>query len=278
MAFSRALADSDIYQFGFGRPAQLIFGSTFLEAQPHVSQDGRRIVFSARRFDRGEIWVAQADGSNPQQLTRGPGIAQASPSWSPDGRQIAFDSFTDDLHFHVWLIDADGGTPRQLTAQAGNQSMPSWSHDGRWIYFSTGFDIWRVATSGGTPERLIQGARGPFACESTDGKTLLFQPRDADSPLMAMPLGGGATRQLVPCVKNAAFGVGPQGVYYVACDLSSDPLHVLDLESARDRRIGTLENLRKRPNGLSVSRDGKTLVYARVTTQNDDLMLIENFR
>jgi len=86
------------------------------------------------------------------------------------------------------------------------------------------------------------------------------------------------TQQLVPCVKNAAFGVGPQSVYYVACDLSSDPLYVLDLESGRERRIGTLENLRKRPNGLSVSRDGRTMMYAKVTSQNDDLMLIENFR
>jgi eukaryotic-like serine/threonine-protein kinase len=283
MAFSRALADSDIYQFGFGRPAQLILGSTFSEAQPHLSPDGRRIVFSAKRFDRGEIWVAQADGSNAQQLTHGPGIAQASASWAPDGRRIAFDSFTDDLHFHIWVIDADGGTPRQLTTQAGNQSMPTWSHDGKWIYFSgdqgSGRDIWRVPASGGIPQRLTHGARGPFACESTDGTTLLFQLKDGDSPLMAMPLTGGATRQLVACVQNGVFGVGPQGVYYVPCNLNPDsPIHVLDLETGRDRRLGTLESPRRRPNGLSVSRDGKTIVYSKVTTQGADLMLIENFR
>src|SRR4029453_705227 len=227
MAFSRALADSDIYQFGFGRPAQLILGSTFSEAQPHLSPDGRRIVFSAKRFDRGEIWVAQADGSNAQQLTHGPGIAQASASWAPDGRRIAFASFTDDLHFHIWVIDPDGGTPRQPTTQAGNQSMPTWSHDGKWIYFSgdqgSGRDIWRVPASGGIPQRLTHGARGPFACESTEGTPLLFQLKGGDSPLMAMPLPGGATRQLVACVQNGAFGVGPQGVYYVPCNLNPDP-------------------------------------------------------
>jgi Tol biopolymer transport system component len=156
--------------------------------------------------------------------------------------------------------------------------MPTWSHDGRWIYFSTGFDVWRISAGGGTPERLTHGASGPYACESTDGKSLLYQPADADSPLMAMSLRGGTTRQLVPCVKNAAFGVGPQGVYYVACDVHSDPLYILDLDSGKERRIGTLENLRKRPNGLSVSRDGKTFVYSKVTSQNDDLMLVENFR
>ena len=52
-------------------------------------------------------------------------------------------------------------------------------------------------------------------CESIDGKALLFQPKGADSPLMAMPLPGGAAKQLVACVNRSAFGVGPLGVYYV---------------------------------------------------------------
>ena len=111
-------------------------------------------------------------------------------------------------------------------------------------------DIWRVSADGGTSERLTRGASGPFACESADGKNLLFQPKDADSPLMAMPLAGGGARQLVACVKNSAFGVGPQGVYYVPCDPSPDPpVHVLDLETGRDRRLGTLDGLMSAPAG-----------------------------
>ena len=181
------------------------------------------------------------------------------------------------------MMDADGGTPRRLTTQAGDEFVPTWSHDGRWIYFSgdqgTGRDIWRVSASGGTPERLTRGASGPFACESADGKQLLFQPKDADSPLMAMALTGGEARQLVACVWRSAFGAGPQGVYYVPCDPSADPsVHVLDPETGRDRRLGTLEHLIFRPLGLSVSPDGRTILYPRLTSENADLMLIENFR
>jgi hypothetical protein len=136
-----------------------------------------------------------------------------------------------------------------------------------------------VSVSGGTPERLTRGASGPFACESADGKQLLFQPKDADSPLMAMALVGGGARQLVACVRGSAFGAGPQGVYYVPCDPSADPsVHVLDPETGRDRRLGTLEHLEYRPLGLSVSPDGRTILYPRRTSETSDLMLIENFR
>jgi hypothetical protein len=111
------------------------------------------------------------------------------------------------------------------------------------------------------------------------GQQLLFQPKDADSPLMSMALTGGEARQLVPCVWWSAFGAGPQGVYYVPCDSSAHPpIHVMNPETGRDRRLGTLENLMKRPLGLSVSPDGRTIVYPRLMNQNDDLMLIENFR
>ena len=152
------------------------------------------------RAAKMDIWIAEADGSNPQQLTHGPGASQGSPSWSPDGRRIAFDAQGKDSRIHLWMIDADGGAPRQLTAEAGEQVVPTWSHDGRWIYYSwrqaNTRDIWRMPADGGAPERLTHGAAGAFACESADGKSLLFQPKDADSPLMTMALAGGDARQL----------------------------------------------------------------------------------
>jgi eukaryotic-like serine/threonine-protein kinase len=298
LAFARESIDTDVYRVEAGHPSQLVVGSTFMEVEPRLSPDGRRLVFASQRaaddvndeFGRvrdtmsaGDIWVSEADGSSPRRLTHGPGRGPASPSWSPDGRRIAFDSLGYDNHFHIWLIDADGGTPRRITTQTDNEHTPMWSRDGRWVYFSsqegTTRDIWRVPASGGTPERLTHGGSGPFACESADGKSLLFQTHDGDSPLMVMALAGGPARQLVACVKNSAFGVGLEGVYYVPCDASADPpVHVLDLKTGRDRRFGTLDKLNYRPLGLSVSPDGRTIVYPRLTYRNSDLMLIENFR
>src|SRR4051812_43363412 len=80
---------------------------------------------------------------------------------------------------------------------------------------------------------------------------LLFQPKDADSPLMTMPLPSGQAGQLIACVKNSAFGVGPRGVYYVPCDQSPDPLvYLLDPKTGQNARLGTLDGLFERPLGL----------------------------
>ena len=293
LAFTKVVLDSDVYRFQPGRPAQPVLSSTFPDLHMRFSPDGRRLAFSSKRAgDAVEVWLAAADGSGAQQLTRGPGNFQASPSWSPDGRRIAFFSMGDDWHWHIWVVDAEGGTPRRLTSASGDQSVPTWSRDGHWIYFATtesflfnkgiGFDIWRVATSGGPPQQLIRGGSGRFACESADGRSLLYQPRDADSPLLAMPLSGGPPRQLVACVKATAFGAGPQGVYYVACDSSADPaLHLMDPDTHKDRLLGRLEKFDNEPLsllGLSVSPDGTTVLYPRSVIDTADLMLIENFR
>jgi Tol biopolymer transport system component len=283
LAFTRAWDDADIYRFEPGHPPQLVVGSSFGEEEPRFSGDGQKIVFgSGRSGGVNDIWVADADGANPRQITHGPGV-QGSPNWSPDGHRIAFDSRGQDGHYHIWIIEVDGGVPRQLTTEPEDQVVPTWSHDGKWIYFSWGqaggHDIWRMPSEGGKPEQLTHGAGGPFACESADGKSLLFQTKDADSPLMMMPIAGGDARQLVACVKNSAFGVGARGVYYVPCDPSPDrPVHVMDPMTGRDESLGTVEGLGDRPLGLSVAPDGNAIVYRREVISRADLMLIENFR
>jgi eukaryotic-like serine/threonine-protein kinase len=283
LAFTRMSVDTDIYRFQAGGPGQLVAGSSFVDFDARLSPDGRRLVFASERGKRMDIWIADADGSNPQQLTHGPGTSQGSPSWSPDGRRLVFDAQGKDSRNHLWMIDADGGTPRQLTADQGDQVVPTWSRDGRWIYYSwwqaDTRDIWRLPADGGVPERLTHGAGGAFACESADGKSLLFQPKDADSPLMTMALPSGEARQLIPCVKKSAFGVGPRGVYYVPCDPNPDPpLYVLDPKTGRSTQLGRLDGLFERPLGLSVSPDGNTIIYPKQVLSRADLMLIENFR
>jgi Tol biopolymer transport system component len=266
----------------------LVVGSTLDDLDPRFSPDGRLVAFaSARSGHAVDIWIADSDGTNVRQLTHGPGLIQGSPSWSPDGRRIAFDSLRDGGGWNLWVVDAGGGRPQQLTTRPGHQVVPGWSRDGRWIYFASGetgsFGIWRIPVGGGPALRITPDGTGRFASEMADGTRLVYQAADADSALLTVPVAGGVSRQLVACAKNAAFGVGAQGVYYVPCESGIDPpLRLLNPNTGEDRLLGKLEQFEQDPLvpslGLSVSPDGTSVLYPRRVIDSSDLMLIENFR
>ena len=272
--------DTDIYRFDAGRPSRVVLASSLSDHNPNLSPDGRRVAFESQRSGEGnEIWLAEADGSNPVQLTHGPGLLQGTPRWSPDGRRIAFDSQGEDKHYDIWTIDVDGGSLRHLTQDPGDKVTPSWSADGRSIYFSSdregSFDIWRVASAGGPAERVTRtGGHLPY--ESADGQTLFFKKSYFASPLLALALPGGPERQVVDCVPWFGFAVSRAGVYHFGCGTGPDvPLFLLDAVTGRDRLLGRVESP---DEGLTVSPDGKTILYTRRVREGSDLMMIENFR
>ena len=157
-----------------------------------------------------------------------------------------------------------GGAPHRLTTEPGNQNVPNWSRDGRWIYFSanqgTGRDIWPTPSSGGPAERMTRGASGQFACESPDGRSLLFQPEDADSPLLAIPLTGGDARQLVACHFKRLWRRSARRLL-VPCDPTPNPVvHVLDPETGKAPALGET----RKPLGVLGSR--------RFSGRKDDLL------
>jgi serine/threonine-protein kinase len=92
------------------------------------SPDGRRIVYSAGAADAhaGDIFVADADGSDPTALT-GPEGDDVDPTWSPDGTHIAFASSRDG-NYEIHVMGADGGDRRRLTTTTAPQfaCAPSW--------------------------------------------------------------------------------------------------------------------------------------------------------
>jgi hypothetical protein len=55
------------------------------------------------------------------------------------------------------------------------------------------------------------------------------------------------------------------------------PLHAIDPSTGHDRVVGILQRVEPLV-GISVSADGKTILYNRSVSVGSDLMLIENFR
>jgi Tol biopolymer transport system component/predicted Ser/Thr protein kinase len=284
LAFAETLRDVDIYRFRSGQPSEAVVSSSFFDAHPRFSPDGKRIAFASERSgDRTEIWLAAADGSNPVQLTHGPGSKQRLSCWSPDARRVAFESLSADGQWDIWTVDAEGGAPARLTTGGG--TAPSWSRDGRFVYFHSARDgrgqIWRVPATGGAEERVTRGGAGHGAMESADGRSLFFKRSDGNSPLIALTLAGGAERTVAPCVRAwpAVFDVVASGVYYPDCRAGDPGLHQLDPVSGRDELLGVLENAElPSDTTIAVSPDGRTILYPKVVREGSDLRLIENFR
>ncbi len=286
LAYSRFDWESDIWKFERSASPQRFLSSTRSELDAQFSPDGKRIAFSTDRSGKGsELWVAGADGTNLSRLTEPTGYRLGSPRWSPDGRWIAYDAQGGDGRWDVYLIDAAGGQPRCLTPQASDENLPSWSRDGRWIYFASNrsgrYEVWRKPAAGGE-DVLITRDGGFEAFESCDGKTLYYTKETSTrtSPLFARPVAGGEERQVLDSVHLLSFSLAEEGIYHVVPRGLLVPfgfeIRFLDFATGEDRVLHTIE---LRPiQGLTVSPDGKTILYTAVAAYNADLMLVENFR
>ena len=188
---------SDLYSVNLrdGRTRRLSHGAR--AADPDVSPDGSRIVFTAQRADRRELTLAPlapAFAFAPAALVSAPDVDFASPRWSPDGRRIAAERRTRGGGSEIVVIDAATGAAQTLVA-SGRNANPVWSPDGATIYFAAATDslpfrIFSVPAEGGSARRLEgTGAYAQFPAIAPDGRTLAFVGYTADGyDLFSLPL------------------------------------------------------------------------------------------
>lgn len=189
----------------------------FVDRNPDVSPNGRRIVFEREGVDCGpdciydEVFVVNADGSNLTQLTHNPpgtacesgGFCNGSPAWSPDGTQIAFNRASGPVRHDlienvgIYVMNADGSRVRQITQKTdpalGEDSDPQWSPDGRKIVFQRrnvrtatprdGVALWTVNVVTGRERRVTPWylRAGDTPDWSPDGRRILFHD-NVDGP------------------------------------------------------------------------------------------------
>jgi Tol biopolymer transport system component len=84
-----------------------------------------------------------------------------NPVFSPDGKKIAFVRGIDAAARSLYVMNADGSDPKQLTFEGRTVDGLTWTSDGSGIVFSSdmggSLSLWKIASSGGSPERLIVG-------------------------------------------------------------------------------------------------------------------------
>jgi hypothetical protein len=177
------------------------------------------------------------------------------------------------------VIAADGRARRQLTSDEGY--YPSWSRDGRWIYFyartSGSIETWKIPAAGGSAIQLTKGGGGA-GIESVDGRDFYYHK---GQELWKAPVNGGeetpVTREEINFMNMWA--LGDQGLYFIEPRTAEHKmiLKLFRLETRQSAQIAMLDQpFPVRTTRLSLSADGRWLLYDQVDRNESDIMLIEN--
>jgi Tol biopolymer transport system component len=224
-----------------------------------------------------------------QLIDRGPNLT-GTPRWSPDGRQIAFDSRSSDSgregNADIYIVNAEGGQPRNLTMEPSEDVAPSWSRDGKWIYFgstrSGSMQIWKVSADGGRAEQVTQ--EGGFeGFESHDGKFFYYAKGRSVPGIWQIPTAGGKETPLLDHHKAGYWRhwtVAEKGIYFATANTPSQPvIEFFSFATGKVTQIATLDKqLSRWEPGLTISPDGRWLLFAQMDQYGSDVMLVENFR
>jgi serine/threonine protein kinase len=264
-----------------GAPEKVV-SSSYGDATPRISPDGKRIAFESARSGNFEIWVADADGGNLVRLTSFGGPVTGTPRWSPDSRRIVFDSRASG-HAELYVVDADGGPTRRLQTGTPDASEPSWSHDGRWIYFFGSGNkkgIWKVPAEGGSAVQLTADG-GDLPQESFDGSRVFYV---TNFHLRSISINGGDEEEYSEM--GATLGLlfmdrwtpGSNGIYFLDRSKTLATLNLLNLSTRKISRVCDISGrVTDWGSGPSLSADGRTLVFATADRMEGDLMLVEGF-
>jgi Tol biopolymer transport system component len=291
MIYAQSYADTNIWRLELpGRNSKanpappesvpFIF-STRPEYLPQFSLDGQRVAFVSQASGVGEIWICDKDGANLVPLTSAGWPETTTPRWSPDGSQIVFQARQEGAG-DIFTIPAGGGAPKRLTDDPGDEWGPSWSRDGQWIYFvsarSGRSEIWKAPAGGGSAVQVTKNEVTGGAVESTDRRYVYYSKSGG---LWRIPVEGGDESRVLESLSDwSRFALTEEGIYFVPRPSLKTPREfTIEFFSFSNEKIHTVARLEKPPFlGLTVSPNGRELLYSQHDQSGTDLVLVENFR
>jgi Tol biopolymer transport system component len=185
-------------------------------------------------------------------------------------------------HLGVYTVDISNRVPHKLKTNVRESSNPYWSHDGKWIYFrgyeGTGRQLYRCPAGGGDATLLAASQDVRLPIESSDGKWLYFLSSDSNITMLALDRLD-ATPQQVPqmpkITQDAKWTLMPNGIYFSPLDAPRS-ICFYDFASRQTRVIFRAD--KDLEEGMSISPDGRYMLYSQIDQANSDIMLVNNFR
>ncbi|MEE8119744.1 MAG: winged helix-turn-helix domain-containing protein, partial [Gammaproteobacteria bacterium] len=269
-----------------------IITSTQNEISPQISPDGNRVAFATARSGHMEIWVSDLDGRNLLQVTDLESPGTDKPSWSPDSREIAFETKVDGKS-RIYIINANGGEPRLVSSRNSVGSThhdiePHWSAEGNWIYFSSNnggsWQIWKSA-SYGSPVMKITENGGVAAKQVVDaaGREFIYFVRLNKNGLWRLDTESGE-EQLVYADQNPNNWTnwllrGNDFYRFKWRGWDMGDFEKIDLSTGEVHKLASVKSYNNiKIAGLSLSPDGRNLLYSMADTRSGDIMLVENYQ
>jgi len=262
-------------------PIKLI-SSTQIQTQPQYSPDGKHIAFNSNRSGPWNLWMSDADGTSLVQLSKLEIAIGGTSSWSPDSKQIAVGAKPRESN-ETYIVDVSKRVSKKLVTNSMDTGTPSWSRDGKWIYFRAheafGHRLYKCPADGGQKVLVSADPDSIGPMESSDGQAVYFAERELNAQLMKVSLqrpNSEVMAKELPRVSNwTMWTIADGGIYFVPADRPRSLGH-FDFTTKQIREVFKVE--KNFENGLSVSPDGRWLLYSQVDEENSDIMLVDHFR
>ena len=129
---------------------------------------------------------------------------------------------------------------------------------------------------------------GAIPIESYDGANLYYlEAAQRPSAVWRLPLAGGTPTKILDGVLNGSYDVAERGIYYLErvsggsggyTDRQQGETRLQFFDFASGATTTVVDKIGPMAIGLSASRDGRAIFFARIDSAADELLLVDHFR
>lgn len=277
LVYEKVTYNKSIYAVDTERPEadhRPLIDSNYYDCEPFFSPDQTRLLFTSSRGGTLELWCADAAGQNPRRLTQLVSPFLTRPRWAPSGSTAAVAGLKAGT-MHIYIVDTDTGAVHDSGATG---MLCGWTGDGRGLYSARTENgvsqLYRFDLASGR-ETMVQGDDAFIGRESPDGRRLYFSYRRR-AGLWSRPLHQPkAEPELVlpdlAVNQHLNWDLSREHLFFAAKVDGQTHAFRANLDGGERRDLGYLPRLAA--PSLSVSSDGKQLLYGRVLHYEIDLIL-----